>query len=329
MRGPIRYFFIMTLLLVIGYTCIHFYNKFVSTIYEIPLYIGALASTTIALNRITLWFERQFRPAGELRAPFARTLYFLVPCIFMFYQFYLVQSFTPKLILGILIMIFTFFSVYTFAAALGHTSLARRRINVVYGVLSITALFVLASLLINSTGVMLLLPLSLMILYTDYLRFNFFNNYSNQYYSRTIIATGFFSIVFMILLMINQITNDTASTMYSTAIGVYIALLTVVAGFTVYILTQRQHGGVHVVIRTPLLGLTQFCLVITGVAVVGRFMGTELDSNIFAQGTTLGAVFGDPISVLVFFRVLMLYFAIASFPFALIYLYATIRDFLS
>ena len=329
MRGPIRYFFIMALLLVIGYICIHFYNKFVSTVYEIPLYIGAMASTTIALNRLTIWFERQFRPADELRAPFARTLYFLVPCIFMFYQFYLVQSFELKLVLGILIMIFTFFSVYAFSAALGHTSLARRRINVVYGVLLISALFILASLLIHSTGVMLLMPLTLMILYTDYLRFNFFDNYSRQHYSRTIMATGFFSIVFMILLMINQITDDTAATMYNTAIGLYIALLTIVAGFTVYFLTQRQRGFFHVVARTALVGLAQFYLIITGVAVVGRLMGTELDGSIFASGTTLGAVFGDPISVLVFFRVLMLYFAIASFPFALIYLYATIRDFLS
>jgi len=305
------------------------YRVFIGEVYGLLLFAASSVAFSLGINRLVTIVERRIRGTNTIRFPFARVLYFLIPCGFAFYLLHTFQDFTPRLILAVLVAILAFLSVYSFSAAMGHTSLSRRRINFSYGLFLLIGFHFLASFLTRNIGVLLLLPLSVILTLTEFMQFSFFGEVGRPYYFRTILFTGFIAIVFYILLVMNLVASDVISKLYDTVIKVYLALLAVSISCALYVLRQRRRPGSHAAITTmPMVGLVSFYLVFVGIAVLGILMGTQIDASIFTQGTTIETIFSTSLSAMTLFRVLIMYFVVLSFPFTLVQSYAVIRNIL-
>ena len=269
------------LFILCGIIFLALYRVFVGEAYGLLLFVASAVSLSLGVNRLAIILERRIRKTNNIRFPFARIFYFLVPYAFAFYLFYTFQEFVPRLILAISIMVLVFLSIYSFGSAISRTSFARRRMNFLYGLLSVIGFCFLLSFLSRNTGVLLLLPLIVMLLFADYLQFIFFREVGRPYYFGTILATGLLAIVFDILLVMNWMTPDTISAFYGITITVYMGLFAAAVAVMIYILTQRmRRPDFYAATVMPVLGVVLACLVFTAITSLGTLIGTQIDNNI-------------------------------------------------
>jgi hypothetical protein len=235
-------------------------------------------------------------------------------------------------------------------ATLQKTNFAKKKasgILLFFSFLGIILIFFVASYLMGGTDVLLLLPLSELLMYWVYIRESFIEtqpNDSEQVQLRIENLKNYlrkrvnlmFTLVFVFavlpLLFIKGIVLPVPATfgaLYSVSLTVYAIIFSVVTAFGVLGLGRDETNSRKGALERPLLGLAHMCVVFFLISLVGTVLGIDVDTTLFAAGTTLGEALSLETLGVGVIRVLLIESIIISFPFTLVYLYAILRTFLS
>ena len=261
---------------------------------------------------------------------------------------YGVQSLLWKSITAGAAILFSFPFLIVSNAALNKTSFAKKKASgfiFFLAFLFAIVIYFITSYLIGRSDVLLLLPLSGILLYWVYIRGNFieigqndseqvklhietlkrrFNQQTNFMLMSVFVLTVLPLFFFVGLLPIPA----TFGALYSVSLIIYAVIFSVVTAFGVLGLGRDEANSLNSALKRPLLGLAHMCVAFFMVALVGTVLGTDVDTSLFAAGTTLGKAFSLETLGVGVIRILLIESIIISFPFTIIYVYTILRTFL-
>jgi hypothetical protein len=236
---------------------------------------------------------------------------------------------------------------FVFNSAIRKTNFGKRKANdllVIITFLVIIAIYFVASYFVG-IGVLLALPLSELSIYWLYIRAKFIKTQPNDseqvklyveslrsYLSRRMnfILVLVFILAILPLPFITGILPipTTLGALYDVSLTIYAVIFSVVTAFGVLGLGHNEINSPKSALRRPLLGLANMCVAFFLVSIVGIVLGVDVDTSLFATGTTLGKAFSWETLGVGVIRILLIESIIISFPFTLMYLYAILRTFL-
>lgn len=262
---------------------------------------------------------------------------------------YVFQSLLWKSLTIAAATLFSVLFIFLTNAALQKTNFAKKKARgllLFLGFLFVILVFFVASYLIGGGDVLLLLPLSALLMYWVYIRGSFIEtqpNDSEQVKLRIETLKNYLrertNLMLMLVLVFAALpvlfikgivlpVPTTFGALYSVSLTVYAIIFSVVTAFGVLGLGRDETNSRKDALERPLLGLAHMCVVFFLISLVGTVLGTDVDTSLFATGTTLSKAFSfEPLKVGVI-RVLLIESIIISFPFTLVYLYAILRTFL-
>ncbi|GAI06567.1 unnamed protein product, partial [marine sediment metagenome] len=136
MKERINWIVGVLMTLGVGYAFLQFYFTVDLTFAKVAFYIISLITVTIGANQFIFFFESLIRKrVDESYTPFAEIAWWLSPGAFIFYQFNITDDFIPKLIFGILVILFAFVFLLAFLSALSDTTFSKKKVNVVVAVI--------------------------------------------------------------------------------------------------------------------------------------------------------------------------------------------------
>ena len=360
MRKRIIWIFTVLLTIGIGAVCLNFYFRTDLLFAQVLLYTVATLAITIGTKVLVDIFESLIRGMEETKTPFAVSIFWLSPTLFTLYQLYSVDGFVVKLILGILVLLFSFIFVATLAAAISDTALGRRKLGISASIIVLSLFIIVVAILLQSIDILVFfLPLIIIVAYSSYILTSFLqtsqsdsasggeqtkdrksafprlelalthlNKYVKQSFMKTLILI--FILCVLSILCIKGIfpLPKTVANLYQVRLTVYAVLLGIIAGFSTLYLRQshlREHASV---LRKPLLGLAQMCIVFIMISLVGMIIGADIDITIFAAGATPGSLLHSGVllsGILSIVQVIVLQLVILSFPPILMYIYGIIK----
>ena len=258
------------------------------------------------------------------------------------------QSLLWKSLTAAAAILFSFLLLLVSNATLEKLSFAKKKASdflFIMAFLFIIGIYFVASYLIGSNDVLLLLPLSELLLYWLYIKGNFIEtqpndseqvklrveslkSYLNQ---RTIFMLMLvFALTALPLIFIKGILPipTTFGALYYVSLTIYAVIFSVVTAFGVLGLGRGEANSPNAVLKRPLLGLAHMCVAFFLVSLVGTVLGVDVDASLLATGTTLGEAFSWETLGVGVIRILLIQSIIISFPFTLMYLYAILRTFL-
>jgi hypothetical protein len=344
------------LTLAIGAGLLHFYFSTEQPTAKVLLYLASMFLITVGANQFAFFFETLLRRIESPRVPFSEVFLWLAPCLFMLYQALTFDYFILKVVFLILTIIFTFLFILALGAAISDSALGKKKINIFVAVVLLSLLVFGLSYAFQSTEILLFLPLVLMLSYTNYVRVNYLTKSSQSSRSRTgydrkivnvshrlfpvsvpnlIRKTYWITSLLMSLTLIILIfyvkgllpLPHTISGLYTVSLTIYTFVLSIIIAFAILVLRPRVSKKTTKEVRRALLGLAQMCLVFILTSLLGILIGLDIDSSIFAAGTTLSDIFNSW-KVTSLLQVFVFEFILLSFPPAFMYLYAMLKGFL-
>lgn len=356
MRDRINWFVSSVLTLLVGSGLLYLYFSTDELIAKVLLYLASIFTVTIGANQFAFFFESLLRRIESPRTPFSEIFFWLSPCLFMLYQALTLDDFILKVVFLILTIIFAFIFILALGAAIDDSALAKKKINISVALILLLLLVLGLSHAFQSTEILLLLPLIFMLSYTNYVRVNYLIESKQSSKNRasyearvTTVSHKLFPInltnpikktywitpllMFLVLIIFIFYVKDllplpdTISGLYTVSLTIYTFVLSIIIAFAILVLRPRVSKKRTKDIRRALLGLAQMCLVFILTSLLGILIGMDIDSSIFAAGTTLGDIF-SPWKILSLLQVLVFEFILLSFPPAFIYLYAMLKGFL-
>lgn len=342
-------------ILLIGSGLLYLYFGTDHLIAKVLLYLASMFLVTIGINQFAFFFESLFRRIESPRVPFSEIFIWLSPCLFMLYQFYSLDDFILKVIFLILTIIFAFVFILALGAAIADSALAKKKINIFVALILLLLLVFGLSYAFQSTEILLFLPLIFMLSYVNYIHVNYLRskqpgrsradykgrvtnvshklfptnlaNLIKRTYFTTSLLMFFVLIIFIFYAKDILPLPDTISGLYTVSLTIYTFILGIIIAFAILILRPRVNKKHTKDIRRALLGLAQMCLVFILTSLLGILIGIDIDSSIFAAGTTLSNIFSSQ-KILSLLQVFVFEFILLSFPPAFMYLYAMLKGFL-
>lgn len=258
------------------------------------------------------------------------------------------QSLPWKALTAVAAILFSFLFLFVSKVTLQKTNFAKNKASdflVCMTFSFIVVIYFVASHLIGSNDPLLLLPLSGLLLYWMYIEGNFINTQPNDsehvklrveslksyLYQRTDFRLVLVFVLSVLLLpFIKGILPipPTFGALYYVSLTVYAVIFSVVTAFGILGLGQGEANSPNAVLKRPLLGLAHMCVAFFLVCLVGTVLGVDVDTSLFATGTTLGKAFSWETLGVGVIRILLIESIFISFPFTLMYLYAILRTFL-
>ncbi|MBA7654866.1 hypothetical protein ES703_62759 [subsurface metagenome] len=356
MRDRIVWLINIVVSLLVGSGLLYFYFSTDELIAKVLLYLVSIFLITGGINQFAFFFESLLRKIEEPRTPFSEIFFWLIPCLFLLYQFYVVDNFILRVVLIALTAIFAFVFILALGSAVADSTLGKKRINIFVALILLLLLVIGLSYAFQSTEILLFLPLLFMLSYTDYVRVKYLlkSNKSSRnivgYKGKiTISSRKIFPIsltnplkqtywitpllMFLVLVIfIFYVKNllplpETISGLYTASLTIYTFVLSIVIAFAILVLRSRINKKLTKDIRKALFGLAQMCLVFILISLLGILLGIGIDSTIFATGTTPSDIFGSSKTVTLL-QVLVFEFVLMSFPPTFMYLYAMLKGFL-
>jgi hypothetical protein len=342
--------------LLLGFGLLYAYFNIDVLIAKVLLYLASMLLVTVGTNQFVFFFENLLRRREPSKVPFAEIFIWLSPCLFMLYQVFTLDNFVLKVVCLALAFIFALIFVFAFAAAVSDTAVAKKRINLFVAIILLSLLTFGLSYAFQSTGILLFLPLIFMLSYTDYVRVNYLiesnqstrnragykgriTNVSHRLFpislTNPIKETHWITYLLMFFVLIIFIfyvkglfsLPDTISGLYTVSLMIYTFVLSIIVAFAILVLRPRVNRKRTKAIRRALLGLAQMCLVFILTSLLGILIGLNIDTSVFATGTTLSDIF-DSWKLLSLLQVFVFEFILLSFPNAFMYLYAMLKGFL-
>ncbi len=356
MRERLNWFIGSLLTLLIGSGLLYFYFGTEEMIAKVFLYLASMFLITIGTNQFAFFFESLLRKIEEPRVPFSEIFFWLIPCLFLLYQFYVVDNFILKVVLIALTAIFAFVFMLALGSAVADSALGKKRINIFVALTLLLLLVIGLSYAFQNTEILLFLPLLFMLSYTDYVRVKYLlkSNQSSRniagYKGEITISTHrifpinltnpikqtywitpllmFLVLIIFILYVKNLLPlPETISGLYTVSLIIYTFVLSIIIAFAILVLHPRANKKRTKDIRRALFGLAQMCLVFILISLLGVLIGLGIDSSIFATGITPTDIlsFGK---MVILIQVFVFEFVLLSFPPAFMYLYAMLKGFL-
>ncbi len=356
MRERINWLIGSILTLAIGAGLLYSYFSTEQPIAKVLLYLASMFLITIGSNQFVFYFESLLRKIEEPRTPFSEIFFWLIPCLFLLYQFYTIEIFILKVVLITLTAIFAFVFILALGSAVADSSLGKKRINIFVAFILLLLLLIGLSYTFQSTEILLFLPLVLMLSYTDYVRVNYLlkgnrsvinrANYKREITSSSrkmfpiILSSSlkqtywitpllmFVALIIFIFYVKNLLSlPETISGFYTISLTIYTFVLSIIIAFAILALNPRVNKKRTKDIRRALLGLAQMCLVFILISLLGVLIGLGMNSSIFATGMTPSDVFSSG-KMVTLFQVLVFEFVLLSFPPVFMYLYLMLKGFL-
>ena len=320
---------------------------------KVFLYLASIFLVTVGTNQFVFFFESLLRKTESPRVPFSEIFLWLVPCLFMLYQSYTLDEFILKVVFLTLTIIFAFLCILALGAAIADSALAKKKINISVALILLSLLMFGLSYAFQNTEILLFLPLIFMLSYTNYVRVNYLvegkqsskntarriTNASHKLFpinlTNPIKKTYWITSLLMLLVLIifffyvKDLLSlpDTILDLYTVSLTIYTFVLSIIIAFAILILRPRVSKKRTKEIRRALLGLAQMCLVFILTSLLGILIGLDIDSSIFAVGTTLSDIFNSW-KIIPLLQVFVFEFILLSFPPAFMYLYAMLKGFL-
>jgi len=356
MRDRIVWLVNIVFSLLTGSALLYFYFSSDELIAKVLLYLASIFLITGGINQFAFFFESLLRQVEEPKTPFSESLLWLSPCLFMLHQAYTLDEFILKAVSLILTIFFAFLFVLALGAAIADSALAKKKIKISVALILLLLLVFGLSYAFHSTEILLFLPLIFMLSYTNYLRVNYLaksnqsgknragykgkitkvshklfpvnlaNPIKNTYFTTSLLT---FSVLIIFIFYAKSLLPlpDTISGLYTVSLTIYTFILGIIIAFAILILRPRVNKKHTKDIRRALLGLAQMCLVFILTSLLGILIGIDIDSSIFAAGTTLSNIFSSQ-KILSLLQVFVFEFILLSFPPAFMYLYAMLKGFL-
>lgn len=230
-------------------------------------------------------------------------------------------------------------------------------LGLVIAALLISGLSVVSARYLALPAILCIIPFTLIVIYSEYLRTTFLNRpviktqdspeisdkarfgpgdplRSLMRTLRSIRRGLYLILIFFSMLFYFMVTYETTeahdfSLFYQIVAPAYLGILAIVIAFAILVIRRETQNTVTEHFRLAITGLVQMYVFFALVTLGGLLIGTEVSGDILTSRIELSEVFGSMDSALNISRLLVLQFSVLAFPAGLLYLYAMIRDFMS
>lgn len=351
--------------IVIGVGCLLGYayvghlvrNEIYLLTWKAILYIVAIPTTTVGVATLLYLIEQGIRGEEARKANFSDAFLWLGYGVFAGFQFYNIEIFLIRLVLGIILLILAIIFTASLGRAILFTALGRRRVSIFTGSFILLVVSILASWAVgNLDFIVFIFPLVFVLSISESMLSVHLGEFKSEKegdkegaengenlkasiqilpnikmnftesFRRALFILPLICMLFIFFLKGIFPWPESLSKLSGISLTTYVIFVSIIVGFSFRELSRLKAESRSLI--QPIMGLIQMCIIFIVISLVGNIIGGNIDITIFEEGSSLGSIMQSK-SVLdnlfSIIQVIVLQIIALSFVPIVLYVYAMIK----